>query len=191
MSGLSSIASPQEQAIGDLALILFFYLLRVGEYTQKRRKASTRTIQFRYCDIAFNKGNILIPPTAPAALIIEATAATLRLSNQKNGIRGAMIHRSCMKGEFCPVKEISRRFLHMRENNTHVNEIISSFWDHLGVGHVNDDDMRKGIRRAVTVLGLEKHGILPSRVGTHSFRDGGAMALKFAGAKPMDIKVER
>ena len=47
--------------------------------------------------------------------------------------------------------------------------------------------MRIAIRRAVISLGLEKHGIVPSRVGTHSFRAGGAMALKFAGADGPDI----
>jgi len=48
--------------------------------------------------------------------------------------------------------------------------------------------MRIGIRAAVIILLLDKNGILPSRVGTHSFRAGGAMALKFAGADRDDIK---
>ena len=48
--------------------------------------------------------------------------------------------------------------------------------------------MRVAIRRAVIALRLDKNGFLPSRVGTHSFRAGGAMALKFAGADRDDIK---
>ena len=37
-------------------------------------------------------------------------------------------------------------------------------------------------------LDLGKNGIIPERVGTHSLRAGGAMALKFAGADRDDIK---
>jgi len=32
--GMNSAARPREQAVGDLSLIAFYYLLRVGEYTQ-------------------------------------------------------------------------------------------------------------------------------------------------------------
>ena len=92
--GLSDAATAKETAVGDLALISFFYLLRVGEYTQKQWKASTHTIQFRLCDIAFKNGDNIIPCNASAADIMGATAATLRLSNQKSGIRGSLIHRS-------------------------------------------------------------------------------------------------
>ena len=186
--GLSPSATPKEQAVGDLALIAFFYLLRVGEYTQKKKRKNTRTVQFRLCDIAFKKGNTIIPRDAPPSELLQATAATLRLSNQKNGIRGSLIHRSAALGPYCPVKALVRRFLHLRDNNADENDIISSFWDHLGQSHVTDVNMRTSIRAAVTSLGLTKQGITPTRVGTHSFRAGGAMALRFANASRDDIK---
>ena len=44
------------------------------------------------------------------------------------------------------------------------------------------------IRRAVITLGLSKNGILPGRVGSHSFWVGGTMALKFSGADRENIK---
>jgi hypothetical protein len=55
------------QATGDLGLIAFYYLLRVGEYTKPRfatrngiTKRATRTVQFRVCDVGFfRKGKIL------------------------------------------------------------------------------------------------------------------------------------
>ena len=59
--GLTSAATEKEKAVGDLAIIAFFYLLRVGEYTQKKRKTNTRTIQFRYCDVAFKQGGLHHP----------------------------------------------------------------------------------------------------------------------------------
>ena len=134
MAGLSSAATPKDEAIEDLAIVSFYYLLRVGEYTQKRRKGNTRTIQFRWCDIAFKNGNTIVPRDAPAADIFGATAATLRLSNQKNGIRGSLVHRSATGGTFCPVRALARRFLHMRT----IVLVITTFCRHSGITWVRD-----------------------------------------------------
>ena len=95
---------------------IIFFLLRVGKYIQKRRKGNTRTIQFRWCDIAFKNGNTIVPRNAPASEVLAATGATLRLSNQKNGIRGSLVHWSATGGKFCLVLALARQFLHMREN---------------------------------------------------------------------------
>ena len=188
--GLHSAATPKEQAVGDLALIAFYYLLRIGEYTRKTRRANSRTIQFCLCDIAFKRGDHIIPHTAPDSEILSATAATLRLSNQKNGIRGSLIHRSTSNTTdiYCPVRALARRFMHLRQHNAITTDLLSAHWDHIGQAHVTDEDMRRAIRAAVLKLGLSTHGITPDRVGTHSFRAGGAMALKFAGADRDDIK---
>ena len=186
--GLGSAATEKEKTVGDFALIQFFYLLRVGEYTKKKRKGSTRTIQFRRSDMAFKKGNSIISRDASDAELMEATGATLRLSNQKNGMRGSLIHRSAMSGIYCPVKALVRRFIHLRNNEAKQEETISTYWDHLGKCNITDEDMRVALRRAVIKLGLAKNGITSKRVGTHSLRAGGAMALKFAGADRDDIK---
>jgi len=49
-------------------------------------------------------------------------------------------------------------------------------------------DIRAALRQAVIKLDLKKKGIIATRVGLHSLRAGGAMALKFAGAGHVDIK---
>ena len=46
----------------------------------------------------------------------------------------------------------------------------------------------QALRLAVGMLGLAQHGIPPARVGSHSLRAGGAMALSFAGAGSIRIK---
>ena len=78
--------------------------------------------------------------------------------------------------------------MHMRDNAADNMDIISSFWGHIGHSHVTDKDIRIAIRHALITLRLDKNGILPGRVVTHSFRTGGAMVLKFAGADRDDIK---
>ena len=119
----------------------------MGEYTQKSKKSNSRTVQFRLSDIAFKNGDTIIPPSAPPSHFPQATAATLRLSNQKNGIRGSLIHRSaCPNGDpYCPVRALARRYLHLRDNNAIPFDLLSAFWDHMGQTHVTDEDMRKAI----------------------------------------------
>ena len=85
-------------ATGDLILIAYYYLLRVGEYTSKaRRKLKTRTRQFRMKDVTFHKrrrSGVMeaLPLSAFAKDIMTADAATLRISNQKNGHKGQCVH---------------------------------------------------------------------------------------------------
>ena len=56
------------QAKGDLCIIAFFYMLRVGEYTKPRfikkfgtHKRATRTVQFKLKNIGFFKNNKILP----------------------------------------------------------------------------------------------------------------------------------
>jgi len=181
-------ATAKEEAVGDLGLIAFFYLLRVGEYTQKQKLSLTRTIQFRFRDFAFKKSNTIISRDASEVELLEATGATLRLINQKNSVRGAVIHRSPMEGRFCPVKALVLRYIHLRNHHASLYMTISTYWDHLGSGNVTDVDIRLAIRCSMLTLDLVKNGITEDRVVTHSLRAGGAMAIKFAGGDRDDIK---
>ena len=183
--------SPKQHAVADLCIIAFYYLLRVGEYTCRNRKGNTRTVQFRFQDIAFKADNYILPLQSSTSTLMTATGGTLRLSNQKNGIRGSLIHRSYI-GEgntrYCPVRALVRRFDHLRSNKAHADDLLSTYWDHNGQHHIRPDDIMDAIRVAAQQLKLENQGIPASRIGTHSLRAGGAMALKFSGADRDDIK---
>ena len=49
-------ANELDRAIGDLVLVAFYYLLRVGEYTIKGGRNNTKqTVQFRVQDVTFFK----------------------------------------------------------------------------------------------------------------------------------------
>lgn len=80
-------AMEKERTQGQIALVAFYYLLRVGEYSNRWRKQACRMQQFCLCDVAFWHGteSVLATHTTPEQMML-ATAATLRLSNQKNGI---------------------------------------------------------------------------------------------------------
>ena len=91
--GYGKSGSIQSQAVGDLTLIAFYYLLQIGKYTVKRqrdrtKRAKKQTVQFKLEDATFfktDKNGILqcLPGNAPHSLIMTAESATLKLDNQK------------------------------------------------------------------------------------------------------------
>ena len=89
--GSVSGASELQKAVGDHALIAYYYLLRIGEYTVKLARNNTKqTVQFKLEDVTFFKkdsGGQLrkLPRIAPRHDIMTADSATLKLDNQKNG----------------------------------------------------------------------------------------------------------
>ena len=187
--------SISQQATGDLITIAFYYLLRIGEYTTKtkRKKKRTRTRQFREKDVTFFKiinGRMCeLPRNAPEADIVTADAATLRISNQKNGHAGACVSNwaNLKHPERCPVRALARRVLHIRSHSRSGNAMLCAFWDKFGKGEVTDNMIRFAIKHAAAALDYPSRGIKIERVDTHSLRSGGACALSKAGRKPHEI----
>jgi hypothetical protein len=57
-NGYGILGTPHAKAIGDLAFIAFYYLLRVGEYTVKGKCNNTKQIvQFKFKDVSFFRQN--------------------------------------------------------------------------------------------------------------------------------------
>lgn len=182
---------PKEQAIGDLALIAFYYLLRVGEYTVHSTNAKRRTKQFRLCDITLWCNNNRLDPLLPLNyLLTHCTAATLNISNQKNGKRSQTIHHDDLPGPHSPVKAIIRRIKHIHLFSTSPHTLLGTYFNssYPTGKSVSAADMHKAIQSAVKKLNLQKHGLLPCHVGTHSFRAGGATAMHLHGIDHNTIK---
>jgi hypothetical protein len=84
--------------VGNLALIAYYYLLRMREYTGKSSRQNTKqTQQFKMRDVTFfwrdNKGHLWqLPRGSDDSLILSADSATLKLDNQKNGWKGVCIN---------------------------------------------------------------------------------------------------
>ena len=66
--------------------------------------------------------------------------------------------------------------------------MVCTYVDHLGKSMVLDQDMNKLIRVAVVNLKLEAKGFPAARVGTHSLRAGGAVALALSRQNATMIK---
>ena len=139
-----------QKAVSNLSVIAFYFLLRVGEYTSKaRRKKKTKTRQFREMDVSFfvkeaNSLLRLLPRDASAEELLAVDAATLSISNQKNGIGGACVHHWAIEGEkvMCCVKALARRVIHIRRHSSNGRTLLSAYWDEVGRGDVTDNNIR-------------------------------------------------
>ena len=116
-------SSYKEQAIGDLALIAFYYLLRVGEYTKPKfitvegkNVRATRTVQFSVENIGFFKDNKILPRSSKIKDLLTADSCTLKITNQKNGFMGETIHQNAINSEHCPVKATASRVHHILQH---------------------------------------------------------------------------
>ena len=190
-------ATELDKAIGDLVLIAFYYLLRIGEYTCKnKRNNSKQTIQFKFEDVTFFKKTIkgdlrCLPRTASDLLISSADGATLKLDNQKNGWKGVCVFQESNGEDIaCPVRALSRRYLHLRRNTNDTKEVLSAYWNAESVRYaVSSEHITRSLKLAATSLDYPaKKGIPLHRINTHSLRSGGANALSLSGYSDTEIQ---
>ena len=188
---------PLLQAIADLAIIAFYYLLRVGEYTiaktvvrNGRTIRTTRTVQFTVGDIGFHTNGQVVERRSPLTELLNCDQCTYKITNQKSGRMGQTIsHETINNNAHGPVKATARRVHHILSNGGDESTIISAYMDLNGTWQtVSSAQMRTGVRTSVKQLNLHKNGIDPDLVGVHSLRAGGAMALKLAGENDTTIQ---
>jgi hypothetical protein len=194
--GYSESGTAHTQAVGDLSLIAFYYLLRIGEYTVKGKRNNTKqTVQFKLEDVTFYKktraGQLrCLPKTAPYNLVLSADSATLKLDNQKNGWKGVCVHQET-NGEsvHCPIRALGRRVVHLRKHGAPSSSFLSTFYHRGKRGDVVGEDISKALKMAATLLEYpETRGIPIELVDTHSLRCGGANALALSGYSDTQIQ---
>jgi hypothetical protein len=153
----------------------FFFLLRVGEYTMPSPGTITRTVQFRLKDVRLWRQGALLNNFAPRAELMTADAVTLYLENQKNGHKGATIHHTAVTGWFCPVKALVRRVSDIAAQGLGNDTPLSC----ISPGrHVTSPYIVSTVREAARLTHLTTHGYDLKRIGAHSLRASGAMAMK-------------
>lgn len=167
--------------------IAFFFLLRVGEYTPSPQARDKLTIPLRKRDIRLWQGDDVIAPDAPWDVLQHATGVSICLENQKNGHKMAPLHHdSSGDPEFCPVRALARRVHELRD--TAPDTPIGTYFDEADAAaggvpprQVQASEIRAAIRLGAAGDGLEQQGYDASRIGSHSLRSGGAVALFLSG----------
>ena len=118
----------QYKRAAQLITIAYFYLLRVGEYTKPRKK--TRTVQFRIKDVLFWKNGISLDPRSTQPDILRtANTATLRIVNQKNGIKNQTIHheKSSNSANVCPVETLAELIIDLQSSNVTEETLLCAY----------------------------------------------------------------
>lgn len=177
-------ASPREVATAHLIVLAFFFLLRVGEYTLPSEHRTTRTVQFRVCDVRFWQGQTLLPLTSDAAILAAASSVTLTMDNQKNGQRGDIIHQEACDDDFCPVRSVAARVSAIMAQNMPLTTPLSYIQPGI---HVQPNHVLYAVRRGARTARLTESGYNLSCIGAHSLRSSGAMALWLSGHSPEAI----
>ena len=190
-------ASEKAKAVGQSALIAYYYLLRNGEYTCKEYGSpDTQTEQFRIKDVTFfrisSQGKLYqVPRRARAFEFMTAQTATLRLGNQKNGWKNVCINQEHNGDDiFCPVRALAQRYCHILKHTSDMDTLLSAYWEENGTPtHVTDNDIRGSIKWAAERLNYPtERGIPIELVDTHSLRIGGACSLALAGYSETQIQ---
>ena len=185
-SGRHSI---KRQATADLINVAFYYLLRVSEYTSAR--AGKRTKPFTVACITFRDaaGN-WIPANSPLSALLKATEATMRIPNQKSGIKGQCIHNECTGTNHSPVKSLARRVHHILTNGGTGATPIFSFKEPTSRlwRHITATDVSTTLKDAAESIGLCTLGYTRDDISTHSLRAGGAMAMHLNGIDTKTIQ---
>ncbi len=189
--GYGKLGTLHAQAIGDIALIAFYYLLRVGEYTVKGKHNNTKqTVQFKFEDVSFYKRNkagtlMCLPRDAPPSLIMTAGSATLKLDDQKNGWKGMCVHQEANREQFnCPVRALACCVLHLRNNRATGKTLLSLFFHSDRQFGVYGEDISRELKMAATLLQYPAtQGIPIDLIDTHSLQSGGAIAFGYLDTK--------
>ena len=185
-----------DTAVGDLTMVAFYYLLRVGEYTIKGTRNSTKqTVQFKMEDVTFFKKNntgklCCLSRSAPEHMIMTADGATLKLDNQKNGWKGVCVYHEANGDPInCPVRALGRRIRHIRSGNGDGKTFLSAYYVGGQRFDVTAEDVSRALKGAARALHYPTtKGIPIDRINTHSLRSGGANALALSGYTDTQIQ---
>jgi hypothetical protein len=189
---LDPSANELHEAVEDLSLIAFYYLLQVSEYTTKgKRDNSKQTVQFKMEDIQFfakdRRGWLQCLLRDASDDNIGAAAGTaLKLDNQKNGWKGVSIyHKTNGDPTFCPIKAMGQGCIHICPNGVRRKTYLSNYFEQGTKYNVTADH----IKMAAAALNYPSlRGTPINRIDMHSLCSGGANALALSGYSNMQIK---
>jgi hypothetical protein len=157
VSATADIVDNTFRAAADMIVIAFFFLLRLGEYTDNNKDP------FRLANTQLFIGERQLPIlTALATELHQACFALLTFTSQKNGVCGKVIGLACSGNPYlCPVQAIIRQVLYLQSHSAPPSTPLARVFN---TPHkVTATFLTACIRKAVTTLGPDI-SFLPSKV---------------------------
>jgi len=175
-----------------LALMAFYFLLRVGEYTNPGR-SQRRTQGFRLQDVKLFAKRREVAPEQAHLFAEQIDTISLTIDNQKNGRRGDTLSHHALKdrdNECCPVRAVVSRVIALVRDKAKPETPLCAFREapSLSWQYVRSKDMVSAVQDAIPLCGDDTTGYKEEDVGSHSLRSGGATALYINGFDAMAIQ---
>lgn len=180
--------TPKQQAVADLCIIAFFFLLRPGEYCEGG--SDTRSTPFRLRDIQFfTDATRHSADVVPLALLNDANFCSLTFNDQKNAVKGeCMGHGTTPCDVANPIKRLASRVRYLRENNAPPDMPLAAYKSGNTWIHVKSTDITDALRAGAIDIGPSL-GFGPADVSARAMRAGGAMALLLADVDSDKIRL--
>ena len=178
---VATASNDQElQAVADIIIIAFFFLLRPGKYTGTKYYSAP----FRLSDVNFSVGRTVFnTATVTDNELAVSTFVMLIFTTQKNGVRGEKIgHGATGDPLLCPKEALRRRVTHLRQQDAPANTPLARFklprgrWT-----NVTPTMITAHLKAMVKLLAGTHLGFTYKDVSARSLRAAGAMALLCSG----------
>jgi hypothetical protein len=128
---------------------------------------------------------MLLPLNSDTAILAVATSVTLTMDNHKNGQCGNfLIHQEACHADFCSVRSAAAIVSAIMAQHMPLTTAIS--YVQPGV-HVIPVNILHAVRHGARLAMLTNSGYTLARIGAHSLRASGAMALWLSGHSPEAI----
>ena len=175
--------------IGLLATGALFYGMRSCEYLRVRNAHQKQTKLLKIENFKFFIKNRKLDNCKDN--LIRADFLAITFVSQKNGEKFQSIIQHKSNRTLCPIKawgELINTILSY--GNTNESTDINYFISDNGPAYITAEDMIIQIRAACQTIGVQKLGVTPDRVGTHSIRTSFSMQLHLVGVKDHIIMLQ-
>ena len=172
---LQNHSNKVEEAIGQMTICAFFFVMRSCEYSSVKVKGKTELI--RLSDIVFYKIKRKLNSRLDN-IEQDATSVAITFRNQKNGEKDAMITQHRNSNELCPVKslaKLTKRILNYK--GTNLNSTMNTVMIDDQLVQIKSELVLNRLREVVNLFGVDDLGFHKNEIGTHSIRSSTAMQL--------------
>ena len=179
---------PELQAVTDMIIIAFFFLLWPGEYTGTKSDSAP----FRLSDVTFSVGRTVFDTvTATDNELATAIFLILVFTTQKNGVQGDKIgHRATGDPLLCPKESLQVRVAHLRQNGAPADTPLARFKTPRGCWtNVSPAMITAHLKATVKFLAGIHMGFTHKDVSAQSLLAGSVMAFLCSGVDTNTISL--